>query len=169
MGRVDPLKDVQTMLLVAQEVTRRMPEARFECWGPATPGQEVYADSCRLMHRQLELATGFASWAAPSDPHGVIRSGDLVLMTSISEAMPMTLLEAMGQARPIVATSVGGVPGVVRGCGLVAPPGDVHELAGRGHDPAAQSGAGRPTRADAATSESIDATRCHAAWRRTTG
>ena len=41
----------------------------------------------------------------------------------------MTLLEAMGQARPIVATSVGGVPVVIRGCGLVAPPGDIHELA----------------------------------------
>lgn len=41
----------------------------------------------------------------------------------------MALLEAMGQARPIVATSVGGVPSVIRGCGLVAPPGDVHELA----------------------------------------
>lgn len=41
----------------------------------------------------------------------------------------MALLEAMGQARPVVATSVGGVPGVVKGCGLIAPPGDVHGLA----------------------------------------
>jgi glycosyltransferase involved in cell wall biosynthesis len=63
------------------------------------------------------------------DPHGVIRSGDLVLMTSISEAMPMTLLEAMAQGRPTVATSVGGVPGVLRGCGIVVPPGEVHALA----------------------------------------
>jgi len=35
----------------------------------------------------------------------------------------------MAQARPAVATSVGGVPGVLRGCGLIAPPGDVHGLA----------------------------------------
>lgn len=41
----------------------------------------------------------------------------------------MALLEAMGQARPVIATSVGGVPGVVEGCGLVAAPGDVHQLA----------------------------------------
>jgi glycosyltransferase involved in cell wall biosynthesis len=59
----------------------------------------------------------------------VIRGGDMVLMTSISEAMPMTLLEAMAQGRPSVATSVGGVPGVLRGCGIVAPPGDVHAIA----------------------------------------
>jgi glycosyltransferase involved in cell wall biosynthesis len=43
--------------------------------------------------------------------------------------MPMALLESMAQSRPAVATSVGGVPGVLRGCGIIAPPGDVHALA----------------------------------------
>lgn len=129
MGRVDPLKDVQTMLLVADEVTRRMPEARFEYWGPVTPGQETYGLACQRMHEQLGLGERFRFMGRTSDPHGVIRGGDLVLMTSISEAMPMTLLEAMAQARPAVATSVGGVPAVLRGCGIVAPPGDVHALA----------------------------------------
>jgi polysaccharide biosynthesis protein PelF len=129
MGRVDPLKDVQTMLLVAQEVTHRMPEARFEYWGPATAGQETYALACTQMHEQLGLGDRFRFMGRTTDPHGVIRSGDLVLMTSISEAMPMALLEAMAQSRPAVATSVGGVPGVLRGCGIIAPPGDVHALA----------------------------------------
>jgi glycosyltransferase involved in cell wall biosynthesis len=129
MGRIDPLKDVQTLLLVAQEVARRMPEARFEHWGPATPGEELYADACRRMHAQLGLGDQFRFMGRTTDPHGMIRGGDLVLMTSISEAMPMALLEAMAQARPAVATSVGGVPGVLRGCGIVAPPGDVHALA----------------------------------------
>jgi glycosyltransferase involved in cell wall biosynthesis len=59
----------------------------------------------------------------------VIRDSDLVLMTSISEGLPMGILEAMAQARPVVATAVGGVPEVLRGCGMVAPAGDVHGLA----------------------------------------
>lgn len=129
MGRIDPLKDVQTMLLVADEVTRRMPEARFEYWGPPTAGQEMYAEACKRMHQRLGLGERFRFMGRTSDPHGVIRGGDMVLMTSISEAMPMTLLEAMAQGRPTVATSVGGVPGVLRGCGIVAPPGDVHAIA----------------------------------------
>lgn len=129
MGRVDPLKDVQTMLLVAEEVTLRMPAARFEYWGPPTAGQEVYAQACERMHEELGLGERFRFMGRTKDPHGVIRGGDLVLMTSISEAMPMTLLEAMAQGRPTVATSVGGVPGVLRGCGIVAPPGDVHAIA----------------------------------------
>ncbi len=129
VGRIDPLKDVQTMLLVADEVTRRVPEARFECWGPVTGGQEQYGEACRRMHTQLGLGEKFRFMGRTAEPQAAIRGGDVVLMTSISEAMPMALLEAMAQARPIVSTNVGGVPTVVRGCGLLAAPGDVHELA----------------------------------------
>jgi glycosyltransferase involved in cell wall biosynthesis len=64
-----------------------------------------------------------------TDPHGVMRAADLVLMTSISEGLPMSILEAMGQGRPVVSTGVGGVPDVVRGCGVVCAPGDDHGLA----------------------------------------
>jgi glycosyltransferase involved in cell wall biosynthesis len=42
----------------------------------------------------------------------------------------MSILEAMAEARPVVATGVGGVPEVLRGVGLVSPPGAVHALAG---------------------------------------
>ncbi|MGH2856145.1 MAG: DUF3492 domain-containing protein [Solirubrobacteraceae bacterium] len=129
VGRIDPLKDVLTMLQVADEVTRRMPEARFEYWGPVTPGQERYGEACRRAHGQLGLGERFRFMGATREPERMIANADLVLMTSISEAMPMALLEAMAQGRPVVATSVGGVPGVVRGCGLLAAPGDVHELA----------------------------------------
>jgi len=58
-----------------------------------------------------------------------VRGADVVLMTSISEGLPMSILEAMAQARPVVATGVGGVPEVLRGCGIVPPPGDVHAIA----------------------------------------
>ncbi|MFL5864070.1 MAG: GT4 family glycosyltransferase PelF [Solirubrobacteraceae bacterium] len=129
MGRIDPLKDVQTLLHVAKEVTRRMPEAQFELWGPPTRGEELYAQACRRLHGQLDLGNRVRFMGRTTDPHGVIRSGDLVLMTSISEGMPMTLLEAMAQGRATVATSVGGVPDVLHGCGVVAAPGDVHALA----------------------------------------
>lgn len=129
IGRIDPLKDVQTMLLVADEVTRRMPEVRFECWGPVTAGQERYGEACRRMHAQLGLGERFRFMGSTTEPDRAIRGGDLVLMTSISEAMPMTLLEAMAQARPVVATGVGGVSSVIRGCGITTAPGDVHALA----------------------------------------
>jgi glycosyltransferase involved in cell wall biosynthesis len=58
-----------------------------------------------------------------------MREADVVLMTSISEGLPMAILEAMAEARPVVATGVGGVPDVLRGCGIVVPSGDIEGLA----------------------------------------
>jgi glycosyltransferase involved in cell wall biosynthesis len=129
VGRIDPLKDVQTMLRVAVEVHRRVPGARFEYWGPPTKGQEAYARACEELARRLGAEECFRFMGSTRDPHGVVRDADVVLMTSISEGLPMSILEAMAQARPVVATAVGGVPEVLRGCGIVPPPGDVHAIA----------------------------------------
>jgi glycosyltransferase involved in cell wall biosynthesis len=129
VGRVDPLKDVHTMLRVAAEVIARMPEATFRYFGPVTHGQEAYGRSCHELHARLGLGDRFRFMGPTQDPNGAIRDADVVLMTSISEGMPMALLEAMSQARPVVSTGVGGVPEVVRGCGMVAAPGDTHALA----------------------------------------
>jgi len=129
VGRIDPLKDVHTMLHVARETLRRMPDATFLHYGPVTEGQESYGRSCHALHARLGLGDRFRFMGRTTDPNGVVRDADVVLMTSISEGLPMSILEAMGQGRPVVATGVGGVADVVRGCGVVTPPGDVMGLA----------------------------------------
>jgi polysaccharide biosynthesis protein PelF len=129
VGRIDPLKDVHTMLRVASEVLERIPEARFLHYGPVTPGQEAYGRSCHELHARLGLGERFVFMGPTSDPHGVVRDADIVLMTSISEGLPLATLEAMAQGRPVVSTGVGGVPDMLRGAGLLAPACDVHRLA----------------------------------------
>jgi glycosyltransferase involved in cell wall biosynthesis len=129
IGRIDPLKDVHTMLRVALEVTDRLPHARFEYYGPVTPGQEAYGRACTELHHQLGLSDRFRFMGTTRNVPQVLRESDTLLMTSISEGMPMGILEAMSHARPVVGTAVGGVPEVLRGCGIVVPSGDVHGLA----------------------------------------
>jgi glycosyltransferase involved in cell wall biosynthesis len=129
IGRVDPLKDLHTMLRVAAETVRFVPEARFLHYGPVSSGQEAYARSCVALHARLGLQDRFRFMGPTTDPNGVMRAADVVLMTSISEGLPMSILEAMGQGRPVVASGVGGVPEVLRGCGAVCQPGDDHGLA----------------------------------------
>ena len=81
---------------------------------------------------ELELARSAAA-AAPdvvrvlgerSDVADLIAAGDLVCLTSTSEALPLSLLEAMALGRPVLAMGVGGiVEAVADGVGgrLVAP------------------------------------------------
>jgi glycosyltransferase involved in cell wall biosynthesis len=56
---------------------------------------------------------------------------DVVVLTSRNEGSPVSLIEAMAAARPVVATRVGGVPDLIEHArhGLLAPTGDVSALA----------------------------------------
>jgi glycosyltransferase involved in cell wall biosynthesis len=130
LGRLDPLKDIHTLLRVAAEVSRQHPEAEFVHYGPYSwPPSGSYGQSCQALHERLGLGSRFRFMGFAPDPIGVLQEADVVVMTSISEGFPMSILEAMAAARPVVATWVGGIPEVVQGCGYVAAPGDVHVLA----------------------------------------
>ncbi|MGD0167499.1 MAG: glycosyltransferase [Gaiellaceae bacterium] len=61
-----------------------------------------------------------------SDIANLVSASDVICLTSLSEAFPMTLLEGMALERPVVATAVGGVPELVEQgrTGLLVPPRD---------------------------------------------
>lgn len=66
-----------------------------------------------------------------SDPRQVLSRADAFLLTSLAESCPMVLLQAMASGLPAVATSVGGVPEVLRHEreGLLVPAGDPDAVA----------------------------------------
>jgi glycosyltransferase involved in cell wall biosynthesis len=129
VGRLDPLKDVATLLRVAAEVCRQDPDTEFLHYGPVTLEQEGYARACYALHEELALGDRFRFMGSTTVPREVMREAGVVILTSISEGFPMAVLEALSEARPVVATAVGGVAEALEGCGLVAPPGRVHDLA----------------------------------------
>ena len=66
------------------------------------------------------------------DARALLAAADVVVNPSDVEGLPIVVLEAMALGRPIVATSVGGVPTIVRDrdTGLLVPPSDPGALAG---------------------------------------
>lgn len=68
---------------------------------------------------------------ARSDIAHVMQSFALFALSSIAEGMPVTLLEAMASALPVVSTRVGGIPELIRdgANGTLVPPSDPGALA----------------------------------------
>jgi polysaccharide biosynthesis protein PelF len=129
IGRIDPLKDLKTLLRAAAIVKQQAPEARFVHYGPTPEGNERYDAECRALHRDLDLERMFEFRGETDDPYAALATASVSVLSSISEGFPISVLEAMAAGRPVVATAVGGVPEALSGCGFTVRPGDYQALA----------------------------------------
>jgi glycosyltransferase involved in cell wall biosynthesis len=77
------------------------------------------------------LAGRFHLLGLRSDIGNLLAGVDIFVLPSLSEGLPLALVEAMLAARPIVATAVGEIPVVLEDgrAGAVVPPGDAAALA----------------------------------------
>ena len=64
------------------------------------------------------------------NPLAILEKADVMVLPSLSEGLPIALLEAMAMGRAVVASNVGGVPEVVQDgdTGLLIPPADPQAL-----------------------------------------
>lgn len=124
VGRIDPLKDVETLVRAFALVHEDMPEARLRIFGVPAPQRRAYLDRCRDLAASLPLdgMLGFEG-RAPTALEAYA-AGHVVVLTSISEGFPYTVIEAMSTGRATVSTDVGGVSEAVGDAGLVVPPRD---------------------------------------------
>ena len=113
IGRVVPIKDVKTLIRAAALLRRRVPEARVEILGPQEE-DPAYARECMLLVAELGLAdtVSFHGRVPVMDWLGRI---DVNVLTSISEAQPLTILEAGAAGVPCVATDVGACREMIEG------------------------------------------------------
>ena len=80
--------------------------------------------------QSLGLTTDVIFAGGRKDPEYFYPALDIVALTSLNEGTPLTLIEAMANARPIVATSVGGVVDLLAdGRGICVPSGDEEAFA----------------------------------------
>jgi sugar transferase (PEP-CTERM/EpsH1 system associated) len=127
VGRMDPVKDVPTLLQAFARTARR-PASRLRLVlvgdGPMRPAVE------RLV---AQHGLGDRVWLAGerADVAEILRGLDCFVLPSLGEGISNTLLEAMATRLAVVATRVGGNAELIESgmTGLLVPPGDSDALA----------------------------------------
>jgi polysaccharide biosynthesis protein PelF len=129
LGRIDPIKDVHTLLRSFALVRQQVRDARLRIFGPTPHGNEAYAQSCLDLTKELGLEAAVSFEGRVDSTLDAYHAGQVYVLSSISEGFPFSLLEAMATGRPVIATDVGGVREAVGEAGVVVPPRDHDAMA----------------------------------------
>jgi glycosyltransferase involved in cell wall biosynthesis len=128
VGNLYPVKGHLDLIRAAQMIVVRRPAAHVIILGRGALHDALVAEATALGIRDRVHLLGYRE-----DVQAWLTTMDVFTMPSLSEGLPLSLLEAMGSGLPAVVTGVGGMPEVVRDgeTGFVVPPGDVGVLADR--------------------------------------
>lgn len=128
VGRLHPIKDQATFLRAAALVREALPECVFLLVG----GGEAEGD-LRELARSLGVSDSVVFAGARTDVGDLLHLLDCFCLTSLSEGLPNTVLEAMAAGLPVVATAAGGTCEAVEEgrTGYLVPVGDAEALAAR--------------------------------------
>lgn len=129
VGRLDPLKDVKTLLRSFAIVAGKRPDVRLRIFGGTPKGNEPYVRECKALHESLGLGDRAVFEGRVPSIVEAYHAGNVVVSTSISEGFPYSVLEAMASGRAVVATDVGGVAEAVGDAGLMVTPGSADDIA----------------------------------------
>lgn len=127
VARVDPVKDLVTLIRSAAIVKERIPDVRLIVYGSVSVPE--YYEECLALRKEMGLEETFIFAGHTNDVPSAYRSGDVITLCSVTEAFPYSVVEAMMSGKPVVATDVGGVKEAVGDCGIVVKPRRPDQLA----------------------------------------
>jgi len=121
-----PHKGQRYLIDAAHLVVQQIPDARFVILGEGELREHLERQVQEHHLQKHVLLPGFRT-----DVLGCIKGFDVFVMSSVTEGLGTSLLDAMACSRPIVATTAGGIPEIVEENvnGLLIPPRDASALA----------------------------------------
>ncbi|MGH7349685.1 MAG: GT4 family glycosyltransferase PelF, partial [Candidatus Rokuibacteriota bacterium] len=105
VGRVVPIKDVKTFIRAFKIVSEALPGASAVIAGPGDEDLEYLAE-CRTLAATLGV-TERVEFTGRVDVKEIYPRIDALVLTSISEGLPLVILEAAAAGIPVVSTDVG--------------------------------------------------------------
>ncbi|MFZ0395931.1 MAG: glycosyltransferase family 4 protein [Terracidiphilus sp.] len=119
LSRLTPIKNIGAVIKAAARLREKGIEIQVNIAGsgPSEPELRHIAAELRVTDRVC-----FLGWQ--QDIRKLLSNWDLLLMPSLDESFPISALEAMAAARPVLASRVGGLPEIVVGgvTGELIPP-----------------------------------------------
>ncbi|HEY9070136.1 MAG TPA: glycosyltransferase family 4 protein [Candidatus Ozemobacteraceae bacterium] len=109
IARLSPEKLVDTIIRAIPLVLKVFPDARFIIAGDGPEKSRLEQLAADL---GVGLSTEFIGWQ--TDIGSVLQNLDIFLFTSRAEGLPLAVLEAQAAMVPTIASSVGGVPDIIR-------------------------------------------------------
>ena len=113
LGRVVPIKDIKTFIYSIDELCKILPDAEGWIVGPEDEDEE-YAKDCHELVSQLKLEkkVKFLGFQKIDD---ILPKIGLIILSSISEAQPLVILEGFSAGVPAISTDVGFSRGMIEG------------------------------------------------------
>ena len=133
IARISPIKDIKTLINSFSIAKDEVPNLRLYIMGGVEDDDRPYQDECFALVDTLGVED--IIFTGNIDPKDYIRKMDMIILTSISEGQPISLLEAMSAERPCIATKVGNCDEILLGsgpdaqpCGIIAPVMNVEKI-----------------------------------------
>ena len=126
VARLKPPKDPATLLRAISLASRDVPDVRLWIVGDGVQAQEL-----RQLASVLGITDRVSFFGARDDVGTYLANADIFVLSSLSEGVPVSLLEAMAAGRPFIVTNVGGMPEIaeISGAGMVVEAGDAPAMA----------------------------------------
>jgi glycosyltransferase involved in cell wall biosynthesis len=113
IGRVVPIKDVKTFIRAMRRVVNQMPEAQGWIAGPEDE-DPAYAEECRNLAESLGVSDS-VKFLGFQKVEALMPKIGLTILSSISEALPLVILEGYAAGVPTVSTDVGSCRQLIEG------------------------------------------------------
>jgi glycosyltransferase involved in cell wall biosynthesis len=126
LGRLEAGKGIFDLLDAMAGVRSAVPDVRLVCAGDGERAAVArYAERLGIAD-----AVHFTGWVGPSGKRALLETAAAFVLPSYDEALPVSLIEAMGAGVPPIVSPVGGIPEVLQEgvSGLFVAPGDKANL-----------------------------------------
>lgn len=127
LGFLTELKGCYDIPYVLKKVALAIPNVKFVLGGVG----EIEKIQSLLEKLGVSSFVEFPGWVSGEAKKELLSNSKLFFLPSYTEAMPVSILEAMGYGLPVISTNVGGIPQLVYNNynGFLLEPGDVDGMA----------------------------------------